>query len=73
MPRPYRLAYFVSHPIQYQVPLLKLLSEQPDIELNVFFLSDLSTKQYTDTGFNQTVNWDIPLLKGYDYELLDSR
>ena len=73
MPRPYRLAYFVSHPIQYQVPLLKLLSEQPDIELNVFFLSDLSTKKYTDTGFNQTVNWDIPLLKGYDYEFLDSR
>ena len=35
--RPLRLAYFVSHPIQYQAPLLRRIAKEPDIELEVFF------------------------------------
>ena len=34
----YRLADFVTHPIQYQVPLLKALSGREEIELKVFFV-----------------------------------
>ena len=30
-----RLAYLVSHPIQYQAPLLRRIAQEPDIDLTV--------------------------------------
>src|ERR1700726_4359424 len=65
-----RLAYFVSHPIQYQAPLLRRISSEPDIDLKVFFSSDISVRGYLDQGFGVAVKWDIPLLEGYDHEFL---
>ena len=60
-----RLAYVVSHPIQYQAPLLRRLALEPDIDLTVLFGSDLSTRAYRDEGFGVEVSWDTPLLEGY--------
>ena len=71
--RPYKLAYFVTHPIQYQVPLLRLLSARPEIELSVFFLSDISTRNFRDAGFGQRIEWDTPLLEGYRSTFLPCR
>ncbi len=65
-----RLAYLVSHPIQYQAPLLRRIAQEPDIDLTVLFGSDFSVRGYTDAGFGVGVKWDIPLLDGYKYELL---
>jgi glycosyltransferase involved in cell wall biosynthesis len=66
-----RLAYVVSHPIQYQAPLLRRLAQEPDIELTVFFCSDHSVRGYPDQGFGGVrVEWDVPLLEGYRYEFL---
>ena len=70
MKKKWRLAYLVSHPIQYQAPLLRLISAQPDIDLMVFFCSDLSVRGYHDKEFGQAVQWDVPLLEGYRYEFL---
>ena len=69
-PQPVRVAYFVSHPIQYQAPLLRRIAQEPDIDLTVFFSSDLSVRGYKDAGFGVRVHWDIPLLDGYKYEFL---
>jgi glycosyltransferase involved in cell wall biosynthesis len=66
-----RLAYFVSHPIQYQAPLLRHIAADPDIKLKVFFYSDFSLNAYTDPGFGRVIEWDVPLTEGYDYEFLD--
>jgi glycosyltransferase involved in cell wall biosynthesis len=66
-----RLAYFVSHPIQYQAPLLRAIAAEPNISLKVFFYSDFSLQAYQDIEFGQTVKWDIPLTEGYDFEFLD--
>jgi len=66
----FKLAYFVSHPIQYQAPLLRMLAQQPEIDLKVFFLSDLSVKSFKDKGFGTTIQWDVPLLDGYNHEFL---
>jgi len=63
--RPLRLAYFVSHPIQYQAPLLRRIAKEPDIESEVFFSSDRSVRGYVDEGFGVKVEWDVPLLEGY--------
>jgi len=70
--RTFKLAYVVSHPIQYQAPLLKKISAQDDIDLNVIFLCNLSTERYQDNGFNQDVKWDTPLLEGYEYNFVKS-
>lgn len=68
----YSLAYFVSHPIQYQAPLLKLLSQEPDIDLHVYFLTDITKQSFQDPGFGKTINWDTPLLEGYKYTFIES-
>jgi glycosyltransferase involved in cell wall biosynthesis len=68
--RTVRVAYLVSHPIQYQAPLLRRISREPDIELTVFFASNFSVHQYVDKGFGVDVKWDIPLVDGYDHEFL---
>jgi glycosyltransferase involved in cell wall biosynthesis len=65
-----RLAYLVSHPIQYQAPLLRRIAREPDIDLTVLFGSDLSVRGYKDEGFGVEVNWDVPLLEGYTSEFL---
>jgi glycosyltransferase involved in cell wall biosynthesis len=66
-----RVAYLVSHPIQYQAPLLRRIAQEPDIDLTVFFGSDFSVKGYKDEGFGGVgVKWDIPLLEGYRHEFL---
>jgi glycosyltransferase involved in cell wall biosynthesis len=65
-----RLAYFVSHPIQYQAPMLRRITQEPDIDLTVFFSSDISVRGYKDSGFGVQVEWDVPLLDGYRHEFL---
>ena len=71
MTRKVKLAYLVSHPIQYQAPLLRRIAQEPDIELTVFFGSDFSVRGYKDQGFGGVgVKWDIPLLDGYRHEFL---
>jgi glycosyltransferase involved in cell wall biosynthesis len=68
--RKLRLAYLVSHPIQYQAPLLRRIALEPDIDLTVLFGSDFSVRGYKDRGFGVEVAWDTPLLEGYRSEFL---
>jgi glycosyltransferase involved in cell wall biosynthesis len=65
-----RLAYLVTHPIQYQAPLLRRIAQEPEIDLTVFFCSDLSVREFVDTAFGRRIKWDVPLLDGYRYEFL---
>ncbi len=65
-----RLAYLVTHPIQYQAPLLRRLAEEPDIDLTVFFCSDFTARQFLEPTFGRVIEWDVPLLEGYRYEVL---
>jgi glycosyltransferase involved in cell wall biosynthesis len=67
---PIRVAIVVSHPIQYFAPWFRELAQAPDINLKVFYCCDWGVKEYVDPGFNRNVEWDIPLLAGYDYEVL---
>ena len=67
---PLRLAYLVTHPIQYQAPLLRRIAREPDIHLKVFFASDISVRSFFDPAFKRPIQWDVPLLEGYEYEFL---
>jgi glycosyltransferase involved in cell wall biosynthesis len=65
-----RLAHVVSHPIQYQAPLLRRLAQEPGLLLKTFFLTDAGAQPFHDPGFNRVVMWDVPLLDGYDYQFI---
>lgn len=66
----YNLAIVQSHPIQYFAPLFRRLAQQPEIDLTVFYCSRRGMEEYLDTGFGQSVKWDIPLLSGYRHKFL---
>lgn len=61
-----RLLYLVSHPIQYQAPLLRRLAAEPGIVLRVVFENADTVAGYYDEGFRTRVAWDVPLREGYD-------
>lgn len=71
--RAVRLGYLVSHPIQYQAPLLRALAREPGIDLRVIYLSDFSSVAYRDPEFGVAVAWDVPLLDGYAHRFLGHR
>jgi len=66
-----RLAIVTTHPIQYNAPLFKLLAERKNIDIKVFYTwgESVLEKKY-DPGFGKVIEWDIPLLEGYEYEFL---
>src|SRR5689334_11488359 len=67
-----RFAYVVTHPIQYQAPLLRLIARQPDMDLKVFFLSDFSLHEHYERSFRKRFVWDVPLTEGYKWETLST-
>lgn len=67
-----KVAFLLSHPIQYFSPLLELLAKQDNITLKVYYCSDHGVSQKIDKEFGRIVTWDIPLLDGYEYEFLNN-
>ncbi len=65
-----KIAFLVSHPIQYFSPLFKEIAKRTEIDLTVLYCSDESVKGMRDTGFGSDIEWDIPLLEGYRYKFL---
>jgi glycosyltransferase involved in cell wall biosynthesis len=65
-----KLAIITSHPIQYYVPWFRHLVQETNIEIKVFFLWDFGVTQQLDSGFKQIIQWDIPLLDGYNHEFI---
>jgi glycosyltransferase involved in cell wall biosynthesis len=82
-----RLAFIVSHPIQYYVPIYRELAKRARIQgtgdrrqetaddsarisaLKVFYTwRDAGPAR--DVRFEKTFAWDIPLMEGYDFEVV---
>ncbi|MCO5285794.1 MAG: glycosyltransferase family 4 protein [Chitinophagaceae bacterium] len=62
------LAIITTHPIQYNAPWFRLLAERGHIAIKVFYTwSQVQNEEKFDPGFGKTIEWDIPLLEGYDY------
>ncbi len=66
----FRVAYVVSHPIQYQAPLLRYLASRNEFDLHVYYLRDFSAQTYHDPGFQCDVRWDVDLCAGYSHEFV---
>jgi len=61
-----RVAVCATHPIQYQAPLWRKLAAHSDLEVKVFYGTDMSVRGYQDEGFGVAVTWDAPLLESYE-------
>jgi glycosyltransferase involved in cell wall biosynthesis len=64
-----KISYFLSHPIQYFSPLLKEMAKVFDLEVYYYSDAGMNSKNI-DKGFGQSINWDTPLLEGYQYVFL---
>jgi glycosyltransferase involved in cell wall biosynthesis len=65
-----KLAIVTTHPIQYHVPWLVRLMEK-QIRVKVFYTWEQSKAgNVYDPGFGKNIQWDIPLLEGYEYEFV---
>lgn len=68
-----RLAIVSTHPIQYNAPLFSKLSVHGNIQLKVFYTwSQTHVGGQYDPDFKRNIQWDIPLLEGYDYVFVDN-
>lgn len=67
-----RVAVVTTHPIQYQVPWLQKLSGQPGIDLKVYFAM-IPDAAEQGREFGVAFDWDVPLLEGYQYQVLENR
>ena len=66
-----KIAIISSHPIQYNAPLFALLAKEPEIDLMVFYTwGDAALGPKYDPDFGKVIDWDIPLLDGYNYKFL---
>lgn len=65
LPKINRLAVICSHPVQYYAPLFELMAEKHDVK--VFYSKPNHQKKY-DKEFGLDIEWDVPLLQGYNYE-----
>ncbi len=66
-----RLAVITTHPIQYNAPLYKRLSQSKDLTLKVFYtLGEQKLHGQYEHEFSRHIEWDIPLLEGYEYVML---
>lgn len=65
-----KIAIVTTHPIQYYAPLFKLLAKEVDIK--VFYTWGENSVEKFDPGFGKNIEWDIPLLDGYEYTFLQN-
>ncbi len=64
------LAIITTHPIQYYAPWFAMLAKRNILKIKVFYTWQQSSEQLFDSGFEKTVEWDIPLLADYEYEFV---
>ncbi|TWI81392.1 glycosyltransferase involved in cell wall biosynthesis [Lacibacter cauensis] len=68
-----KLAVITSHPIQYNAPLFRLLTQRGNIDLKIFYTWGQTEQGFVyDPDFKQAFKWDIPLLEGYEKEFVEN-
>jgi glycosyltransferase involved in cell wall biosynthesis len=65
--RRYRVLAVCAHPVQYMSPILRRMAQHPQLELRVAYCSLRGAEAGHDPEFGTTVQWDVPLLNGYDW------
>ncbi len=66
-----RIAYFLTHPIQYQSPLVRAVVAA-GIDVHVIYGPMASEWAAHDAELGRQEEWDVPLLEGYPYHFIRS-
>jgi glycosyltransferase involved in cell wall biosynthesis len=67
-----KVAIIISHPIQYYSPLFSEMAKANLIDFRVFYTWSQAKEKVFDDKFGQDIQWDIPLLEGYDYQFIEN-
>jgi len=65
-----KIKYFLSHPIQYQTPLINYLVKM-GLDIQVCYKTKFSKKKFFDNEFKKNISWNINLTKGHNSIELD--
>jgi len=71
--RRYRILVLASHPVQYMSPLLRRMAQHPALDLHVAYCSLRGAEAGHDPEFGANVQWDVPLLDGYEWTYAPNR
>jgi glycosyltransferase involved in cell wall biosynthesis len=66
-----RIAFMMTHPTQYHSPWFRALAKRTDIAIHVFY-GALPNAEEQGAGFGVDFEWDVPLLEGYPYSVLEN-
>jgi len=64
-PRRYRLAAIFHRPHPYFCKFFQRVAAHPEIDLTVYFYSDLGAGSTFDPGYQRSVQWDADILSGF--------
>ena len=65
-----RLAIITTHPIQYHAPWFRGLAAHPDLDLQVYFCHEATSREQAAAGFGVEFEWNVPMLEGYPFRFL---
>lgn len=68
-----RVLAVASHPVQYLVPIFRLMERHPRLDFQVAYCSLRGAEAGYDPEFGATVKWDVPLLDGYSWTHIRNR
>jgi glycosyltransferase involved in cell wall biosynthesis len=71
--RRFRVLALGTHPVQYQVPILRRMAAREDLDLQVAYCTLRGAEAAHDPEFGATVKWDVPLLDGYSWVHVPNR
>src|SRR5262245_57977269 len=67
-----KVAVVATHPIQYYSPWFQRLAAHENVNLKVYYAL-LPDEKEQGVGFGEAFAWDIPLMEGYDWELVPNK
>jgi len=68
----YRVLLLCEHPVQYNTILWSLQARHPKLDILVAYCSMRGALAAMHPEFGVEVKWDVPLLEGYPWKLIDS-
>jgi glycosyltransferase involved in cell wall biosynthesis len=68
----YRVLLLLEHPVQYNTILWSLQARHPKLDILVAYCSLRGAQSAMHTEFGVDVKWDVPLLEGYPWVLVDA-
>jgi glycosyltransferase involved in cell wall biosynthesis len=69
----YRVLAIASHAVQYSSPLFRRMAQHPQLDFSVAYCSLRGAQPMHDPHFETTIQWDIPLLDGYEWQEIPNR